>query len=689
MSSTVGKVIGGTSEGELLIHVVDSRLDDNLYPMGLIRIGNDQDHYLIPNDWIGAKLFSKGFTSYKLISTKSDISTSSALKRAAVGGVLVGPIGVTAGLTARKEQKYTIQINWYSGGSSIIELNDEGYNTFISMASKYSAPDQSSAQFIDNRRIAQNKSISSNASVEEVEKFETHEGNDNNLVERGNMSLEDGAFEEANSFFNRALDINPKNAEAYLGIFMAEIKAKNQSEAKKTFVNPENNYQDERHYKRAKQFASGSLAQTFMDWENEREAQFHENERIKNKDSIAQHIDSVDRITASLKNELEKGITDEEKIKANKLKEKYEEDKDAYDTYIRETSESLKELNLQDDQLTEQLLDIDERINKLGGIFQRNTKKKLSLQFEQLKEKYSTVEDKINEINEKERTLDHKQRTSYENCINFIINTIKERKKVKDELSDKISQIYSDAGLMYINYSNECLFGHYGHEDNVEPIRWIILETDSENHKCLLLSKYAIDTHVYSDTAEAHCGHSWHDSTLRRWLNNDFYNNAFSEEEKKRIVTSQIEDTCEEGLCIWDKDHKATSLGNIKDKVFLLSINEVSKYKMPFEDRVQKAYLELLENNKLCLDGLDTWNYFNELSEHQSFYRLDAEKNIDFCLLMNEKTKNTYKGRIWWLRTSNFAGKRAWCLGDDEEKNVYAVNKKGIGVRPAMWVYLD
>ncbi|WP_420907917.1 DUF6273 domain-containing protein, partial [Eubacterium ramulus] len=30
----------------------------------------------------------------------------------------------------------------------------------------------------------------------------------------------------------------------------------------------------------------------------------------------------------------------------------------------------------------------------------------------------------------------------------------------------------------------------------------------------------------------------WKDSTMRKWLNNDFYDNAFSENEKKNIVLS-------------------------------------------------------------------------------------------------------------------------------------------------------
>ena len=64
---------------------------------------------------------------------------------------------------------------------------------------------------------------------------------------------------------------------------------------------------------------------------------------------------------------------------------------------------------------------------------------------------------------------------------------------------------------------------------------------------------------------------TWETSTLRKWLNNDFLNSAFSANEKAMIPTVTVSA---------DKNPDySTNPGNAtQDKVFLLSITEVNKY---------------------------------------------------------------------------------------------------------------
>lgn len=64
-------------------------------------------------------------------------------------------------------------------------------------------------------------------------------------------------------------------------------------------------------------------------------------------------------------------------------------------------------------------------------------------------------------------------------------------------------------------------------KNNGEPISWIILE-----RKCktlLLVSKDIIENKAYSISKYWEC-------SIEEWLNNDFYNNIFNDEEKERIV---------------------------------------------------------------------------------------------------------------------------------------------------------
>ncbi len=64
---------------------------------------------------------------------------------------------------------------------------------------------------------------------------------------------------------------------------------------------------------------------------------------------------------------------------------------------------------------------------------------------------------------------------------------------------------------------------------------------------------------------------TWEDSTIRRWMNRIFLNEAFSDKEKRRIKETEVE----------NKDNKeyGTDGGrDTKDRVFLLSIDEAKRY---------------------------------------------------------------------------------------------------------------
>lgn len=76
------------------------------------------------------------------------------------------------------------------------------------------------------------------------------------LVQRGNMALEDGDFEGAESYFERALDANPSDARAYLGKFLAfhSLTSLDDLEDKVVLL------EDDKEFRRAEQFADVSLA---------------------------------------------------------------------------------------------------------------------------------------------------------------------------------------------------------------------------------------------------------------------------------------------------------------------------------------------------------------------------------------------------------------------------------------------
>ena len=112
-------------------------------------------------------------------------------------------------------------------------------------------------------------------------------------------------------------------------------------------------------------------------------------------------------------------------------------------------------------------------------------------------------------------------------------------------------------------------FGSYpqtkdGNDDT--PIEWLVLESDGET--ALLISRYALDCKPYN---EYQMYTTWERCTLRYWLNNEFFNKAFSAEEKQYVLQSDVSA---------DKNPwRSTNLGSAtKDKVFLLSSAEANKY---------------------------------------------------------------------------------------------------------------
>ncbi len=104
--------------------------------------------------------------------------------------------------------------------------------------------------------------------------------------------------------------------------------------------------------------------------------------------------------------------------------------------------------------------------------------------------------------------------------------------------------------------------GVYNHGMQIKDIEWRVLERDG--NRALLISNYIIDRQKFNESSE---NTSWEKCSLRKWLNNDFYNTAFS-----------------------------SSGNDTNDKIFLLSIDEVKKY-FP-SDAYTRCQVTLFAKNK-------------------------------------------------------------------------------------------
>ncbi|MEK4247572.1 hypothetical protein MKZ20_20040 [Psychrobacillus sp. FSL K6-2684] len=68
---------------------------------------------------------------YEVITEESRKSAASAVGRAFVGGVILGPVGWLAGLSAKNKGTHTIALEFMDEKKSLIEVDDKVYSTLI------------------------------------------------------------------------------------------------------------------------------------------------------------------------------------------------------------------------------------------------------------------------------------------------------------------------------------------------------------------------------------------------------------------------------------------------------------------------------------------------------------------------------------------------------------------------------
>lgn len=124
--------------------------------------------------------------------------------------------------------------------------------------------------------------------------------------------------------------------------------------------------------------------------------------------------------------------------------------------------------------------------------------------------------------------------------------------------------------LAKANPGDTVFLGTYEQDNNTsngkEDVEWLVLEV--KDGKALVVSKYALDCKQYNTS---NTDVTWETCTLRKWLNNDFINAAFSSYEKAMIPTVTVSAD--------ENPDYSTNPGNAtQDQVFLLSITEANKY---------------------------------------------------------------------------------------------------------------
>lgn len=193
------------------------------------------------------------------------------------------------------------------------------------------------------------------------------------------------------------------------------------------------------------------------------------------------------------------------------------------------------------------------------------------------------------------------------------------------------------------------ILGTYEQDNNqdtgTEPIEWQVL--DIKDDRMLLISKYVLDVQIFDDDWAI-----WEKSYLRNWLRDDFYNSAFSTEDKSRIIETKLENS---DNYLEPEDVTAETT----DTVFLLSVNEAVQY-------------------------------FGEDVGFENLSRTAAPTDYAIARGVNANGSDADDLKCWWQLRSNGVHN-----GYVEQVNIWGqfvdINKSATdrGVRPAIWVTLE
>ena len=203
------------------------------------------------------------------------------------------------------------------------------------------------------------------------------------------------------------------------------------------------------------------------------------------------------------------------------------------------------------------------------------------------------------------------------------------------------------ARALYMEIGNIITYGHYEQDGNTsngkEPIEWIVVDYNETTAESTLVAKWLLDDQEYHDYTPYP---TWAKSDIRAWLNDAFLHDAFTNEEQKAIIKSNISTPD-----YWRHEGGADT----EDYIYLLSREEAMQY-FPTE----KSRMAAPTPYAVDMGGSQSDDYF-----------VDGEG----C-------------GWWWLRSPSHGSNSASYVSADGSIGLDFVIFGG-GIRPAFKLHLD
>lgn len=473
------------------------------------------------------------------------------------------------------------------------------------------------------------------------------------LMQRGFMALEDTAYTAAKQYFDEALNMNAQNGKAYLGLFMAKFGIPNMAVLEQKFLEDDRAeywISKDSTWKRAKEFAQGELKQKLVAMETarlEKEKSLVEAENARKRADAEKKIFNKNRLL-SLQQQLRENKFD--------LPEDKEEEYKSISLDVQGKKETLEKIltayesqpaYLELTEIESQIKQKEEVISKLG-LFQMKEKKATKEELAALESKRAELLQKLQGEKEKVDNAQQQLAQAEEGKQEFLDD-------IKMAVKKEIISLYLSCDEL--KSGNRARFGQYRWVDTLsaQPISWIV--GDVTETKVLLISEFGLDLRAFREdkdykTNEKERPYTWDKSDIRTWLNDDFCDEAFNEQEQKLIVETNV--TAEENT-----ETNADPGKDTIDKVFLLSLQEVTKY------------LPTPELSKCTPTPYTEWQEDRERERGVSARILGPKKSHVGC----------------WTRTSGrdaIAIAVVWADGSIDYKGMNACCE--MQIRPAIWI---
>ena len=475
------------------------------------------------------------------------------------------------------------------------------------------------------------------------------------LLERVSLFLEDGKWQDANIYCEKVLDIDPKNAEAYLGKLMVELQVRN----RKQLADCAEPFDDRDNYSKVLRFGDEALEKEmrgYITHINER----NENTRLTGIYNSAKNAMSAANTESAFKTAADTfatipGFKDADTLAEQCLEKAEICRKDA----VYSTAKSKM--------IGEKVASYEEAINVFRTIsgWKDSDEQIYACQkkIEEIKAKEEADRLEVERKAEERRIAAEKAAKKRKKafaigtpivaaCIAFVIvlTTVIIPTAKYNRAVEKYGKEWADT-VKNASVGDTITFGAYEQDNNTsngkEAIEWTVLDKDGMS--LLLISKQALDCQQYNTS---YTDVTWESCSLRKWMNGTFLNKAFNAEEQAQIQNTTVSA---------DKNPEYnTNPGNATtDKVFLLSINEVEKYFNSDEARkcAPTAY-----------------------AKAQGAYTSDIYKTASGAATC-----------WWWLRSPGYTQSYAATvlIVGSVNCNGHNVIYANDAVRPALWINLD